>query len=221
MSWTAKYFRPLVATIGAIAWLSCPAYAADILDELKAGQHFERTHLSGTGPEVLRDALAGKANMVSALSLYFSNGERGFPRDVETAHRLDMKAYDMGHWLSGMQLAKRAQENKDYKKALKLYMIVFVSAADENKRRDRQRLFYLNEPSVTHHAYAAFQHILLSGWVTSADSRQIETEAIDEAKNRGWYRDCSTRVSEQCDAISDFKLGAECRDRVERQCYAR
>ena len=85
------------------------ASAADILDELRQGQHFDRSQLSDTGPRVLARALEGDAAYISLLGRYFENGERGFPAANSVAQRLYQKGYDTGNWPSALNLAKLAE----------------------------------------------------------------------------------------------------------------
>lgn len=201
-----------------VAFTAPHASGSDILDELRQGQHFERDQLFHTGPDVLAEALAGDPSSIYLLALYFENGERGFPADAGVSERLYQKAYDTGHWSSALPLARFAERERDFKRALRLYMLVFDVAAEENQRLLRSgQGYFLHEPGYTHFAYAGIRYLIKSGAVSEQDVASISAEARSEAVNRGFFADCEGRAWTECSAASEENASA-CRVAIEERC---
>ena len=210
---------PIFAAVLMVVFAAPLASASDILDELRQGQHFDRDRLYQAGPKVLAGALAGKPFEVSKLAMYFEGGERGFPADAGVAKRLYQKAYDMGKWSSALSLAEFAERERDFKRALRMYIIVFEVAAEKNQRQLRSRHGYdLREPGFTHLGYAGIQYLIRSGAVSKQDAASIHAEAKREAVSRGFFADCKGRAETECSGVSDQDAAASCRVAVEDRC---
>lgn len=194
-------------------FVSFPAGAeGQILEELRLGQHFDRKALYQAGPQVLDEALAGKESSIALLGMYFRNGERGFPKNVAVANRLASLAYQKGHWLSAMDLAKEAAEQGNYRSALRFYMIVFLTADETDYARVKRKPYtYQRAPNITHEAYAKIRILAQSEKISKSDMATIEAAARKEAIERGFFHDCAGAAERLCGSIKEEHE----RDRIE------
>lgn len=205
----------------AVGLSTAAAADTDVLEELRRGEHFDRTSLFGAGPGVLAGALAGDDSDIALLGWYFKDRERGFPANAKVANRLYEAAYRRGHWLSALQLAQATEAAGDVRAAYRYYGILYL-AGDEYEEigvRTIMRGIRLTTPGPTHFAYAGMRFLERTGAILKEEIPALRREAKEEAMSRGFFGDCPGVANQQCVDIADDRERAGCRVRAENRCY--
>ena len=205
----------------AVGLSTVTAADTDVLEELRRGEHFDRTSLFGTGADVLARALAGDHYLIANLGRYFENGERGFPANAKVATRLYEAAYRRGDWLSALNLARAAETAGDVRAAYRYYRILFVAGgeSEEIAIRTGQRASNPFGTGPTHWGYAGMEFLERTGAILQEDIPALLLEAAEEAMSRGFVRDCEGVATRQCVDIADDLERAGCRIKAEDRCY--
>jgi len=203
----------------AIGLSAATAADADILEELRRGDHFDRESLFGTGPDVLARALASENYLIANLARYFENGERGFPANAKVANRLYEAAYRRGHWSSALDLARAAEAAGNVRKAFRYYAIVFLVADEKEEISVRVYKTRRQAPSFTHLAYAGMAFLERSGAILLEEFSTLQREAIEQAMSRGFFGNCPGVATRECVDIGDDDKRAGCQIKAEDRCY--